>query len=155
MRLDLIWFKEFMSEWNGVSLIPQSSPSKTILVDASGCGIGGTDGCAAYGGQITPSDDPVLNISELGAANAVVTLHTLLSKDDRGAHIMLKTDNISSVFVFRTGKGRNRVMLESARALWMVQAVLDLRITYDHISGCDVLACTWVTIIENLLLTHV
>lgn len=89
MRLDLTWFREFMEAWNGVSLIPASHPSRTLYVDASGSGIGGSDGTRAYGGQITPQTDPVLNISELEAANVVVAAHTFFSESDRGSHFRI------------------------------------------------------------------
>lgn len=137
MRLDLVWFREFMETWNGVSLIPAPTPTRTLYVDASGSGIGGTDGASAYGGQITPVSDPVCNIAELEAANVVVAAHTFFSQRDKGAHFLIFCDNEACVKVFQTGRGRNSVILESARALWMVQALLDIRITYSHISGID------------------
>lgn len=64
-----------------------------------------------------------------------VAAQTFFSERDRGKHFLILCDNISSVQVFTTGRGRNRVILESARALWMVQALLDIRLSYEHISG--------------------
>ena len=46
VRADLQWFKEFASQWSGVSLIPPDSPAVFIQVDASLTGIRGTDGRA-------------------------------------------------------------------------------------------------------------
>lgn len=137
MRNDLKWFQEFASGWNGISLIPSSTPDKHIIVDASGSGIGGYDEHCAYGGRITPVGDPVANISELEAVNVVVALQTFLSPADRGRHILVKCDNLSSVEVFRSGRGRNRLILECARHLWMLQAVLDIKLSYEHIAGKD------------------
>lgn len=137
VRLDLIWFREFLDAWNGVSLIPAPLPARTLYVDASGSGIGGSDGRQAYGGQITPVGDPVSNISELEAANVVVAAHTFFTHRDKGSHFLIFCDNEACVKVFQTGRGRNSIILESARALWMVQALLDIRLSYLHISGSE------------------
>lgn len=37
--------------------------------------------------------------------------------------------------VFQTGRGRNTVILEAARLLWLTQALLDVKISYSHIEG--------------------
>ena len=135
MRADLRWFQEFLSEWNGVSLIPELSPSREILVDACPSGIGGTDGQSIYAGQVAPQDDPAANITELEAANVVVALHTFIGNSDKGSHVRVWCDNAAAVQVLTTGRGRNKVILECARAVWMLQAVLDVRLTFEHIPG--------------------
>lgn len=48
---------------------------------------------------------------------------------------MVNCDNLVCVQVFQTGKGHNKILLESARSLWMLQALLEITITYRHISG--------------------
>ena len=35
-RADIAWWRFFISKWNGVSMIPQKQPAKTIVSDASG-----------------------------------------------------------------------------------------------------------------------
>lgn len=65
----------------------------------------------------------------------MVALHTFLTDADRGKHILVRSDSLASVQVFRSGRGRNPVILDCARALWMIQAILDVEITYEHISG--------------------
>lgn len=135
MKQDLLWFSEFSAQWNGVGLINTSTPSMDLFVDASGSGIGATDGRTAYGGQISPARDPAGNISELEAVNLVVALQTFLSENDRGRHIRVFCDNMATVEVCTTGRGRNQIILDCARNIWMVQALLDIRITYEHIAG--------------------
>lgn len=137
MRHDLVWFKEFASGWNGISLIPNSAPDRIITVDASGSGIGGYDDHFACGGRITPLHDPGASITELEAVNVVVAFQTFLTPADRGRHILVHCDSLSSVEVFRTGRGRNKLIIESAHHLWMLQAVLDLKISYEHIPRKD------------------
>lgn len=137
MRRDLLWFKEFSAQWNGVGLINTSRPDLDVYVDASGSGIGATDGRTAYGGQITPVHDPAENISELEAVNLVVALQTFLSERDRGRHIRVFCDNMATVDVCTSGRGRNPVILDCARSVWMLQALLDIQITYEHIAGSN------------------
>ena len=136
-RADLAWFQQFCAEWNGVGVITPSTPSKVLLVDACLTGVGGTDGQFAYGQQVAEGNDPAANITELEAANVVIALHTLLSRDDRGRHVRVRCDNQAAVAALRTGRARNKVLQECARAAWMAQALLGVDISYDHIPGKD------------------
>lgn len=135
MKKDLAWFRDFCAQWNGVGLIPSDLPSRSIMVDACGSGVGGTDGHVIYGGQVTPMGDPVQNICELEAANVVIALYTMLGEQDRGSHILVWSDSISAVQTFTSGRGRNKVLLDCARSLWILQACLDVKISYQHIPG--------------------
>lgn len=137
MRKDLYWFEEFSHSWNGVSLMPGKAYDRVIQVDACGSGIGAHDGRRAYGGRITPVADPVANITEFEAANVVIAINTFVGRLDRGSHILVQCDNIASVDVFRSRRGKNKVLLECARHLWMVQAILDVTISYEHIPGTE------------------
>lgn len=135
MRDDLLWFKEFSAQWNGVGLINTHAPDMDVYVDASGSGIGGYDGRTAYGGQVTPQEDPARNISELEAVNLTVALQTFLSEQDRGRHIRVFCDNMPTVEVCTTGRGKHPIILECARSIWMLQALFDVEISYEHIAG--------------------
>ena len=137
MRADLRWFAEFATDWNGVALIPSSAPTKTVEVDACLSGIGGTDGKRAYYRQVAPIKDGAADINELEAVNAVVALHTFLDESDRGGHIKVLCDNQAAVEVFKNGRGHNHVILEAARAVWMIQAILQVEVTFVHIPGKD------------------
>ena len=137
MRADLRWFSEFCQGWNGKSYIPDPAPTREIFVDACLSGIGATDGHIAYAGQVAPVHDGSSNITELEALNVVVALHTFLSHRDEATHIKIHCDNMAAVQVLQTGKGRNKLLLDCARAAWMVQAVLGVHITYDHVPGKD------------------
>ena len=135
MRADFAWFQEFLQQWNGVSVIPPSTPNREILVDACPTGVGGADQHRIYTGRVCPLDDPVANITELEAANVVVALHTLLIPEDAGSHVRVWCDNVAAVHALRTGRCKNKVLMESARAVWMVQALLDVQISFEHIPG--------------------
>ena len=135
MRADFRWFQEFCAQLNGKSYVPAPDPAKDIYVDACLSGIGGSDGTHAYAGQVAPVEDGAVNITQLEAANVIVALHTLLSYADAGSHVRVHCDNMAAVQVLQTGRGKNRVLLDCARAAWMVQAVLDIQISYVHVPG--------------------
>ena len=136
-RADLSWFLDFCDEWNGIGIISPARPTRTILVDACLSGVGATDGRRAYGQQVARVADGDANITELEMANVVIALHTFLSKEDRGAHIRVRCDNQAAVSVLNTGRAQNEVLQDCARAAWMVQALLGVDISYDHIPGRD------------------
>ena len=137
MRADFRWFQEFCAQWNGVSYMAAVTPTRHIYVDACLSGIGASDGAAAYAGQVAPVEDGACNITELETVNIVVALHTFLTHRDAGSHVQIHCDNKAAVQVLQSGKGRNKVLLDCARAAWMLQAVLDVHISYVHVPGKD------------------
>ena len=106
MKRDLEWFIQFAEDWNGVSVIPQNEPSKTILVDACLTGVGGTDGQIVYAHQILDVADGDYNITELEAINVVIALHTLITQQDRGRHITVRCDNKAAVAALCSGRAK-------------------------------------------------
>ena len=137
MRADLAWFQEFGRSWNGVAMIPNHVPTKTILVDACLTGIGGADDRRAYAARVARQGMSAANIAHLEAVNIVVAMHTLLTPADRGGHIVIRCDNSAAVSVFQTGRGRDPFLLECARAAWMAQAIFNIQVTYKHIAGAN------------------
>ena len=137
MGADMDWFLEFLQQWNGVSLIPSPDPHKIIQVDACLTGVGASDGPAAYAARIAPDTDPVDNITEIEAANIVIALHTFLTDDDAGGHVMIYCDNLPSVQALTSGRAQNPVLAECARSIWMLQAKYAIKISYSHIAGQD------------------
>lgn len=135
MKADLEWFALFCRGWNGVSLISPIRPSKDIYVDASLTGVGAHDGQKAYATQIGGDHQMVRNIGELEAMNVAIALHSFMDESYVGAHIRIFCDNAPSVQTLQTGKGRNKVVLQVARAIWMLQARYNISITYTHIMG--------------------
>ena len=70
-------------------------------------------------------------------ANVIVAFHTFLSNADRGSHVRVRCDNQATVSILTTGRAQNEVLQDCARAAWMVQAILGVNISYDHIQGRD------------------
>ena len=81
--------------------------------------------------------DRAANITELEATNVVVALHTLLTLADKGKHIRIRCDNQAAVIALTSSRAQNKVLQDCARAAWMVQAILSMEITYDHVPGKD------------------
>ena len=106
-------------------------------MDACPSGVGCTDGQRAYGCEVAPLSDGAANITELEMANVVVALHTFLSNADRGSHVRVRCDNQATVSILTTSRAHNEVLQDCARAAWMVQAILGVNISYDHIQGRD------------------
>ena len=137
MRADLAWFAEFLAPWNGLSLIPKPTPHKVIQVDACLTGIGATDGTTAYAARVAPDDDPVANITEIEAANIVIALHTFVTDQDAGGHLLVQCDNLPAVQALTTGRAHNPVLAECARAVWLLQARFAFKISFSHIPGAE------------------
>lgn len=137
MKQDLDWFLQFGAEWNGISLIAPPAPTKFIVVDASLTGIGASDGKHAYGTQVGGDHQIARNISELECINIAVALHSFIDDSYRGAHVQLSCDNMASVQILQTGRGKNSIMLQVARYVWMLQARYGFSITFEHIRGKD------------------
>ena len=137
MRADLQWFREFVYEWNGTSLIPAVTPHKIIQVDACLTGIGAMDGTRAYAACVAQESDPISNITEIEAANVVIALHTFITPEDAGGHIMVQCDNMSAVQALTSSRAHNPILAECARANWMLQAIHNVKISISHIPGVD------------------
>ena len=137
MRADLQWFREFVHEWNGTSIIPAAAPHKTIQVDACLTGIGATDGRSAYAACVAPDSDPISNITEIEAVNVIIALHTFVTQEDAGGHVMVQCDNMSAVQALTASRAHNPILAKCARVNWMLQAIHDIKVSFSHIPGSD------------------
>ena len=135
MKSDLTWFADFASTWNGVAIFPKPAPMREIVVDACLDGIGGASHRSAYARHLSDVSDQLSNISEIEAMNIAIALQTFVAENDRGKCIKVLCDNMAAVQVLQSGRGRNRVILEAARAAWMVQALFQVTVVYEHIPG--------------------
>ena len=137
MRADLVWFEQFARTWNGRSLIPIGPPSRYIQVDACLTGIGATEGATAYAARVALDDDPVNNITEIEAAYIIIALHTFISERDAGTCIVIHCDNMAAVQAITHGRAHNQVLTECARAAWMVEALFNVKLLFEHLPGAS------------------
>ena len=135
MKADIKWFIEFASQWNGVAIFPNPQLVREIVVDACLTGIGAATHQSAYAAQIEYPQNTAPNITEIEAINVAVALQTFVGPADTGKCIRVLCDNLPAVAVFQSGRGKNPVVLEAARLAWMVQAIFQVSIVYDHIPG--------------------
>ena len=135
MRSNLMWFKEFAEEWNGVAFFTELTPVREILVDACLTGIGAATDGKAYTYNVAFPDDPIKNISEIEAVNAAIAVYTFIGAADTGTCVKVLCDNAAAVSVFQSGKGKNRAILQAARAIWMIQLLYQVHIFFEHIPG--------------------
>ena len=84
---------------------------------------------------MAPDDDRVANITELEAANVIVALHTFITTDDAGSHILVQCDNLPAVQALTSGRAQNPILAECAQATWMVQAKYAVKLSFSHIAG--------------------
>ena len=135
MKADLMWFEEFAMSWNGRAIITSGPPVRRIQVDACLTGVGATDGRLAYAARVTPDNDPIHNITEIEAANVVIALHTFISAADAGTRVQVQCDNMSTVQAFTHGRAQNPILTECARAVWMVEALFNVKLCFTHLPG--------------------
>ena len=134
VRADLDWFVTYLRDWNGIAYIPSSVVSTTIYTDACMKGIGATDGKNAYAARLSPPTSDNYHITEIEGFNVLLACDAFLKKPNVASTIVVRCDNKPAVQVFSTGRGRNEVLLDTARKLWMLQARLHINIVFIHIS---------------------
>ena len=98
-------------------------------------GIGAIDNMAAYDYKLMSEEASSHYITQIEALNVVVALHTLITPTDIGSHIRVWCDNEAAVAAIATGRARDPALMMCARAVWMVQAIYNIRITMQHIPG--------------------
>ena len=134
-RNDLDWFLEFLPSWHGKCVLPPPSPTRYMAMDACKKGIGGADDLAAYAHTLTYAQQDGKNILELETLNVLVGIHTLLRPSDVGGHIVIYCDNKAAVQSLQSGRAQNPTVMRAARALWMLQACLNIHFSYVFIPG--------------------
>ena len=108
---------------------------REIVVDACLTGIGAATHQSAYAARIDYPPNTTPNITEIEAINVAVALHTFVGPSDAGKCIRVLCDNQPAVSVLQSGRGKNPVVLEAARLAWMIQAMFQVYIVYEHIPG--------------------
>ena len=100
-------------------------------------GPGGADDTAAYSCPLTKDQKSGKKIIVLEALNILVGLHTLLRPSDVNTHMVVYCDNFAAVQAMESGRAKDPTLMRCARALWMLQAHLNLRLTYIFVPGAS------------------
>ena len=135
LRKDLYWWRDFLSSWNGRSIITERRPRVSLFTDASSLfGIGGYYLCE---GQAMadiplrncfwerPRESRHINTMELFA---VLRALRRWSSEWTGCQVVVHIDNEAAFHAIRSGSIRGGAM-DTLRALLLVAAGDDLRLT--------------------------
>ena len=139
-KLDLRWWDEFVSIYNGASMIPEeqwSAPDAVICTDSCETGCGGYCGSeffhSSFPGAILQQDLCIHNLEIL----AVVVAVRLWSGEVKGRKILVYCDNEASVSAINSGKSTDRFTAAALRELWYWCCLADFQIRALHIPGVE------------------
>ena len=135
-KQDITWWKNFMKEYNGVSLIwlqevPQ--PDQVMATDANLTGFGGISGQQYFKGRFPPNlKGKNIAILELWA----VFIGLQLWKEEfRGRYFWIKVDNEAVAIILNTGASRDPELQSLLREIAYLAASHQFVIKAKHILG--------------------
>jgi hypothetical protein len=133
-RADLAWWHTFLHTWNGVSIMPPTTPPLILVSDASG-----SWGCGAAHENLWfqlqwPESWASITIApkELGP---IVVAVTLWGPYWASKCIRCLCDNAAVVAAVNKGSAKDPTLSHLLRILAFLAAVLDLCITAQHLPG--------------------
>ena len=135
-QADILWWHHFMAKWNGRQSFCVEQLSSSVMhlaTDASSFGIGAVFGRAWFSLRI-PSQFTHFHINtmELFAIYAAVATWGHLWANHR---ILFLTDNDCVAQVASAGTCRNTDMMRILRAMFMLTASTNIRLSFRHIPG--------------------
>lgn len=135
---DIKWFNIFLSEFNGVSLIPAmewGEPDMVIATDASLVGCGGVCGVEYFHSVFPPEiADKRCHISELEMLTVAAGVK-LWADRCKGKKITIFCDNEATVCAINSGRVRNNMMEACLRELAYTSARAGCELRAIHIPG--------------------
>ena len=142
VRRDLLWWKVFLPQYNGVSMMPWqkwSAPDEVVATDAclQGCGAWFNSHQEFFHAQFPESVTcRNLSINALELLTVVVAAK-VWGKLWHGLRIVIQCDNETSVTVLNTGRTHNSFLQGCLRELELVAARCEFEIRAVHIKGVD------------------
>lgn len=131
---DIEWFRVFLSEYNGRSLIVEDAPHRTVEADSCLTAGGGCMGSLCYHYLYPPEQAATMHISQLEAWNCLIAARVFLS-DAYDECVMICCDNEAAVSSLSSGRARDNVLLAVARAFWFFAARRNLKFIFTHVPG--------------------
>ena len=135
-RADLLWWKEFLLDWNGVEFLqddPVSSRDISLFTDASDLGFG-----CVFGNEWTygrwPAEwlaQPIFVREFFGIWVAVRTWGYLWVNKQ----ILIHTDNMAAKDIWEKGTAKNKVIMLIVRVMFMYAARNNINILLKYIPG--------------------
>ena len=134
-RSDLTWWRLFIGEWNGISLLPKLSVAPVVLeTDASGSwGCGARVGCRwlQWAWDATSAGWPISPKELLPILMAVA----VWGSEWEGLEVECRCDNMAVVTVVNSGHSRDTTLMHLLRCLFFLAAHHHVRIHAVHIPG--------------------
>lgn len=139
-RKDLVWWKNFLPRYNGVSMMDMdefSEPDSVISTDACLRGCGGW-----FAGRYFHSDFPLfikeqeLHINALEMLTIVVALK-LWGPLLRHQKMIVFCDNLSTVRILHSGYTRNEFLQACLREICYIAAIYEFQLKAKFISGIE------------------
>jgi len=137
-KLDLLWWKNFLIAFNGVTYIPEiiwSEPDTHISTDACLTGLGGWSGESYFAGKFPDwllKDQPHINILELITILVGLRLWCASFQNQR---IQVLCDNQASVTVINSGRTKDKTMLRIIREMAYIAVQYNFQIRAVHLAG--------------------
>ena len=132
------WILSYLSQYNGIQMIPDSPTLQVpLVVDSCLTGGGGHFGRHLYFTHYPPF---ILrrthSISDLEILNLVVAIR-LWAPLLAGHIVKVLCDNSAAVSVVQTGRGRAPFLLACAREIWRATALFKFELRVAHLPGTD------------------
>jgi hypothetical protein len=129
---ELQWWYQNLKKWNGRSLLP-TTPTQTVLVDASNTGWGFTWGKQRAHGYWAPQEaTQSINWRELKAVHLALKTFPIPTNST----ILIRTDNTTSLsYINKQGGTRSLPLMELATKVWNWCLSKNITIQAQHISG--------------------
>ena len=135
MKTDFAWFRRFLEDFNGRSIIPTAHTTRSIWADACLEGAGPHDEETCYSYTFPHLLKNNHHITHLEAINCLAAARVLTAHSDEGNVVVINCDNQAAVEAYRGGRARDKVPSACARALWFLSANNNVMYEFNHIPG--------------------
>jgi hypothetical protein len=143
---DALWWRTFISEWNGVSLIPDAdwSPAHTLHIHTDACcsGYGAVFESHWFAGQWTPEEEQLASRDQRDSMPfkelyALALAASTWGRHWKGRKILFHCDSLTIVQAWRRGDSRKPHISGLIRTLLFIAASHDFNLNVMHIAGVD------------------
>ena len=133
-RQDLAWWHTFLQHWNGVSVIPQATPSRSITSDASG-----RWGCGAIFNNLWmqlqwPPEWAPVSIAPKELVPIVLAV-AMWGPQWGSSKICAHCDNMAVVYAVNKKSARDPAISSLLRLLCLLCAIYDITLVARHLPG--------------------
>ena len=152
--MDLKWWRQFLSKWNGVAIIPDedwtAADALNIYTDACVPGYGGVFGSHWFACQWTVEEEQQaardsrdsMPFKELYALTRAAATW---GSQWRGHKILFHCDCQPMVDAWRAGDSRKPHIAQLIRTLLFIAATHDFNLNITHIAGVDNICADWLS----------